>query len=125
MLLVGEAAGIDIATGEGIAQAIEYGATAAAYLGRAFERDDLGFASWRRHVDRHHVGWSLRIRHLAYRAFYGHRRDALERMLPALTGLCTVAVEDFAGLPYSKLAIVRGAAQLLAGVIHERARDPA
>jgi len=124
VLLVGEAAGIDIATGEGIAQAIEYGATAAPYLARAVARDDLGFASWRGYVDRHHVGWTLRIRHLSYRAFYGHRRDAVERMMPALGSLFRVALHDFAGLPMSKLAVVRGAGQLLAAYIHERARDP-
>jgi flavin-dependent dehydrogenase len=124
VLLVGEAAGIDIATGEGIAQAIEYGATAAPYLARAVARDDFGFASWRGYVDRHHVGWTLRIRHLSYRAFYGHRRDAVERMMPALGSLFRVALHDFAGLPMSKLAVVRGAGQLLAAYIHERARDP-
>jgi menaquinone-9 beta-reductase len=123
VLLVGEAAGIDIATGEGIAQAIEYGATAAPYLARAIERDDLGFANWRRYVDRHHVGWTLRIRHLCYRAFYGHRRDSVERMMPALTSLFRVGVQDFAGLPLSKLAIMHGAGQFLAAIIHERARD--
>lgn len=123
VLLVGEAAGIDIATGEGIAQAIEYGATAAPYLARAIERDDLGFANWRHYLDRHHVGWTLRIRHLCYRAFYGHRRDSVERMMPALSSLFRVGVQDFAGLPYSKLAIVHGAGQLLAAIIRERARD--
>jgi len=123
VLLVGEAAGIDIATGEGIAQAIEYGATAAPYLARAIDRDDLGFANWRRHVDRHHVGWALRIRHLCYRAFYGHRRESVERMMPAMTSLFRVGVQDFAGLPLSKLAIMHGAGQFLAAIIHERARD--
>ena len=49
VLLVGEAAGIDIATGEGIGQAIEYGAVAGPYLARALDRDDLGFADWRQH----------------------------------------------------------------------------
>lgn len=123
VMLVGEAAGIDIATGEGIAQAIEYGGTAATYLARAHERDDFGFASWRRYVDRHHIGWSLRIRHLCYRAFYGHRRDSLERMMPALSSLLRVGVQDFAGQPLSKLALAHGASQFLAAYIHERARD--
>ncbi len=123
VLLVGEAAGIDIATGEGIAQAIEYGGSAAAYLARAHERDDFGFASWRRYVDRHHIGWSLRIRHLCYRAFYGHRRDSMERMMPALSSLLRVGVQDFAGQPLSKLALAHGASQFLAAYVHERARD--
>ena len=123
VLLVGEAAGIDIATGEGIAQAIEYGATAAPYLARAIERDDFGFANWRGYVDRHHIGWALRIRHLCYRAFYGQRRASVERMMPALSSLFRVGVQDFAGLPLSKLAIVHGAGQFLAALIHERARN--
>jgi menaquinone-9 beta-reductase len=123
VLLVGEAAGIDIATGEGIAQAIEYGVTAAPYLARAFERDDLGFANWRRYVARHHVGWQMRIRHLCYRWFYGDRRDTVERIMPKLPQLFRVGVEDFAGLPISKLALAHGAGQFLAAYIHERARD--
>ena len=123
VLLVGEAAGIDIATGEGIAQAIEYGTTAAGYLAHAIDRGDFGFANWRRYVDRHHIGWALRIRHLCYRAFYGHRRDMVERLMPQLTSLFRVGVQDFAGLPLSKLAIAHGAAQFLAAIIHERARD--
>ena len=123
VLLVGEAAGIDIATGEGIAQSIEYGAIAAPYLARAIRRDDLRFANWTRYVDRHHVGWTLRIRHLCYRAFYGHRRPTVERMMPALTALMRIGVEDFAGLPMSKLAVVRGAGQFLAAYIRENARD--
>jgi flavin-dependent dehydrogenase len=121
VLLVGEAAGIDIATGEGIAQALEYGALAGSYLARALARDDLGFASWRRHVDRHHVGWQLRIRHACYRAFYGERRDAIERVLPRIAQLVRVGVQDFAGKPLSKLALVRGAAQYVAAWARERA----
>ncbi|MFT3699218.1 MAG: NAD(P)/FAD-dependent oxidoreductase [Kofleriaceae bacterium] len=123
VLLVGEAAGIDIATGEGIAQAIEYGATAGGYLAAAFERDDFGFANWRGYVDRHHIGWALRIRHLCYRWFYGQRREAVERMMPELTSLFKVGVQDFAGVPLGKLAIMRGALQFVGAYIHERARD--
>lgn len=116
VLLVGEAAGIDIATGEGIAQAIEYGAVAGPYLAHALERDDLGFASWRRVVDLRHVGWQLRIRHACYRAFYSARRDSVERILPKLSALFRVGVQDFAGKPMSKLAMLRGGAQLLAAL---------
>jgi menaquinone-9 beta-reductase len=114
VLLVGEAAGIDIATGEGIGQAIEYGAIAGPYLARALADDDLGFAGWRRAVDLHHLGLQLRVRHAAYRAFYGKGRATLERMLPRLPALLRASVEDFAGLPVSGLGLVRGAAQLLA-----------
>ncbi len=119
VLLVGEAAGIDIATGEGIAQAIEYGKAAGGYLVRALERDDLRFSSWRGHVDRRHVGWQLRIRHACYRAFYGSHRDAVERIMPRIGKLFRVGVQDFAGRPLSKLAIAQGAAQFLAALARE------
>jgi flavin-dependent dehydrogenase len=114
VLLAGEAAGIDIATGEGIGQAIEYGAVAGPYLARALARDDLGFADWARAVEKHHLGWQLGIRHGCYRAFYGRRRPTIERLMPRLTALFRLGVQDFAGVPLSKLAMMRGAAQFLA-----------
>ncbi len=114
VLLAGEAAGIDIATGEGIGQAIEYGAVAGPYLARALARDDLGFTDWRRTVEKHHLGWQLGIRHGCYRAFYGRRRAKIERLMPRLSALFRLGVQDFAGVPMSKLAMVRGAAQFLA-----------
>jgi flavin-dependent dehydrogenase len=122
VLLVGEAAGIDIATGEGIAQAIEYGSLAGAYLANALDRDDLGFSDWRRRVEHHHVGWQLRIRHWAYRQFYGHRREKIERMMPKMTALLGVGVQDFAGQRVSRLALLRGGAQLLRAYAAEKAR---
>ena len=112
VLLVGEAAGIDIATGEGIAQSIEYGALAGPYLARALARDDLGFDTWRAHVDRHHLGIQLRIRHAGYRLFYGEGRVTIERVLPVVRGLLEAGVQDFAGRPLSKLSLLRGAGQL-------------
>ncbi len=116
VLLVGEAAGIDIATGEGIGQAIEYGAVAGPYLARALTRDDLQFTTWRRTVERHHLGWQLAVRHGCYRAFYGRRRPTIERLMPRIPKLFQVAVQDFAGVPLSRLALMRGAGQLMAAV---------
>ncbi|MGN6106203.1 MAG: NAD(P)/FAD-dependent oxidoreductase [Kofleriaceae bacterium] len=113
ILLAGEAAGIDIATGEGIGQAIEYGAVAGPYLARALARDDLGFTDWRRAIERHHLGWQMSIRHGCYRAFYGRRRPKIERAMPKLTQLFKLGVQDFAGVPMSKLAMVRGAGQFI------------
>jgi flavin-dependent dehydrogenase len=119
VLLVGEAAGIDIATGEGIAQAIEYGAVAARTLTHAFDRDDFGFAGWRRAVDLDHVGWQLRIRHACFRAFYGPRRPRIERMLGRLGPLLQVGARDFAGTPHSALDIMRGGALLIGALVRE------
>ena len=118
VMLVGEAAGIDIATGEGIGQAIEYGAVAGPYLARALEADQLGFADWRRAIDLHHLGLQMRVRHAAYRAFYGAGRATLERMIPRLPALLRAGVEDFAGAPVSGLGLVRGVAQFFAAALH-------
>jgi flavin-dependent dehydrogenase len=122
VILVGEAAGIDIATGEGIAQAIEYGSVAGPYLVAALARDDLGFADWRRHVTRHHLGRQLRIRHAMYRAFYGPRRLAFENLVPKIGLLLQAGAQDFAGTPISKLAVARGAVTLFAGLVREGLR---
>ena len=116
VMLVGEAAGIDIATGEGIGQAIEYGSVAGPYLGAALARDDLGFRDWRRTIERHHLGRQMRIRYGCYRAFYGKRRALLERLMPRMPAFMRVGVQDFAGAPISKLGMLRGVGQLVRGV---------
>jgi menaquinone-9 beta-reductase len=121
VILVGEAAGIDIATGEGIAQAIEYGALAGDYLARAFETGDVGFRGWRGAVARHHVGWQLWIRHACYRAFFSERRPTLERLLPQARALLQLGVNDFAGVPMSAFTLARGAGQLLRALVRETA----
>ncbi|MCX5743725.1 MAG: NAD(P)/FAD-dependent oxidoreductase [Proteobacteria bacterium] len=118
-ILVGEAAGIDIATGEGIGQAIEYGAVAGPYLATALDDDQLGFADWRAAIDRHHLGIQMRVRHACYRALYGVHRDIVERSIPRITGLLEVGIQDFAGLPIDKLALARGAMQWVASVVRD------
>jgi flavin-dependent dehydrogenase len=122
VILVGEAAGIDIATGEGIAQAIEYGAVAGPYLARALTGGALDFGDWRGVVDRAHVGWQLWVRHACYRAFFSPGRARLERMVPSLRAMLGVGVKDFAGAPQSVTGVMRGAAQLIAAVSREAFR---
>ena len=48
--------------------------------------------------------------------FYGERRPTIERVLPRLPALIRVGVQDFAGMPLSKLAMLRGAGQFLAAL---------
>lgn len=122
VLLVGEAAGIDIATGEGIGQAIEYGSVAGPYLVRALERDRLLFSDWRHTVDKHHLGWQLRIRHACYRVFYGRHRGSAEELLPQVPAMFRVGVQDFAGIPLSPLALMRGAGQFLRAYARHKMR---
>jgi menaquinone-9 beta-reductase len=122
VLLVGEAAGIDIATGEGIGQAIEYGALAGPYLARAFARDRLGFSDWTHTVSRRHLGKQLWIRHACYRWFYGPERELAEALLPRIGALFSVGVQDFAGVPLSKARIVRGLGQFVAAFARAKLR---
>jgi len=123
VLLVGEAAGIDIATGEGIGQAIEYGSLAGPYLARAFDRDNLRFSDWTRTVTGRHLGKQLRIRHACYRWFYGENRPMIERVLPKIPALFRVGVQDFCGESLSKLSILRGLGQLTAALAREKMRS--
>ena len=120
VLLVGEAAGIDIASGEGIGQAIEYGALAGGYLARALGDGDLGFADWRRTVDRHHLGLQLRLRHAAHRVFYGRGRPTLERLLPRMPAAMRAGLQDFAGVPVSGLGVIQGVGQFVAAALRTR-----
>ncbi|HZJ65638.1 MAG TPA: hypothetical protein VFD36_19145, partial [Kofleriaceae bacterium] len=117
VLLVGEAAGIDIATGEGIGQAIEYGALAGPYLARALSDDDLGFADWRTAIARHHLGRQLWIRHAAHRVFYGRGRPTVERILPRVTALARAGEVLDAGVPISPLGVLRGVGQLVGAAL--------
>lgn len=62
VLLVGEAAGADALLGEGIAQAVQYGALAGDYLARAWGRRAFGFEDWRRTVWRSSLGADSLVR---------------------------------------------------------------
>ena len=64
VLLIGEAAGIDPVTGEGIAQAIQYGAVAGSYVARKLRTRDLFFDDWRHEVMGSMIGHDLSVRTL-------------------------------------------------------------
>ena len=71
VMLVGEAAGIDPLTGEGIAQAIAYGAFAGPYLAEKLSGRDLTFADFAGRLTRSQVGIELGIRPVFCRGFLG------------------------------------------------------
>jgi flavin-dependent dehydrogenase len=113
VLLAGEAAGIDIATGEGIAQAIAYGALAGPYLARAFEAEDFGFEDWLDTVEDADEGRRLLLRHKAYRWMFGPERPVVERILRGAPGLVRLAAQGFAGKPHPPGVWPRTAAALV------------
>jgi flavin-dependent dehydrogenase len=119
-MLVGEAAGIDPATGEGIAQAIEFGAMAGAFLARELARAGAGPVAverWQREVSRSRLARDLRIRTRLMGWFYGPARGEVDRFLVESQDALFIGCQHFAAQPYDwpKIAKVlgRGGARLL------------
>jgi flavin-dependent dehydrogenase len=107
VLLVGEAAGIDPLTGEGIAQAIRYGHFAGRYLAAKLQQGDLGFSDFQRRLTLSGVGRELAIRSQLMPYFYGRRRAYIERFLQSSPEFVGVGLQHFAGRRMSRRKIAR------------------
>ncbi|MBE7483789.1 MAG: NAD(P)/FAD-dependent oxidoreductase [Polyangiaceae bacterium] len=114
VLLVGESAGIDPVTGEGIAQAIYYGSSAAKYLARKLAARDLGFEDWPSEIRRSSIGRDLMVRTLGVPLFYGAPRANVEAFLHAAPEFIRLGCQHFGGKPWSKAALARAGARVLA-----------
>ena len=80
VILVGDAAGIDPALGEGIAQSMDYGDLAANSVIDAFGRGDFSFGDYKDRLLRHPLGRSLQTRTRLARRLYGRLSPDLERL---------------------------------------------
>ena len=110
VLLVGEAAGIDPITGEGIAQAIHYGAAGGRYLARKLSVErDLRFDDWPAEVRSNHVGRDLWVRTLGLPLFYGRHRPHIERFVLSTPDFVRVGLQHFAGKRWSAASLARAA----------------
>jgi flavin-dependent dehydrogenase len=109
-LLVGEAAGIDAVTGEGIAQAIEYGACAGRYLAEKLARGDFSFRDWPARLAKSKVGIDLRARHYLLPFYFGRHRGWFERHFTMHPEFVAASVEQFAGRSVSQLTWARATA---------------
>lgn len=111
-LLIGEAAGIDPLFGEGIAQAIAYGALAGEYLASRLARGDLRFHDWTERVGRSPLGVDLRARRRLLRRVYmeGRGRDLIEQSVLDQPPLLQLGMNYFGGGPFSILTTVRALA---------------
>jgi menaquinone-9 beta-reductase len=118
-LLVGEAAGIDPVTGEGIAQAIQYGAAAGAYLARKCGSREFEFGDWSREIRKTSIGRDLEVRAALVDLAYGRHRPAVERFLIETPEVLDVGLAHFAGRRYPKGAAARAA---LAALVHTARR---
>jgi flavin-dependent dehydrogenase len=123
VLLVGEAAGIDPVTGEGIAQAIQYGAVAGRYLANKLRNRDLRFDDWRAEIRATMVGRDLYVRTLGLPLFYGPRRPAIERFLLHTPEFVRVGLQHFAGNRWSRAALLRAAKNALLHTARSLAAD--
>lgn len=113
-VLVGEAAGIDPVTGEGIAQAVQFGATAGAYLAEKVRRGAADCRDWPSAVRRSPVGRDLLVRSSAVDVAFGRYRPSVERFLMESPEFLGLGLRHFAGLPFSKPALLRTALAALA-----------
>jgi flavin-dependent dehydrogenase len=114
MMLVGEAAGIDPVTGEGIAQAIEYGVLAGRFLASRPSSVD----GWADVLARSRLARDLRIRTRFAHLFYGPERPSVERFFTHAPDALHVGCQHFAAQGYDWLylgeAVARGAAMIAA-----------
>jgi flavin-dependent dehydrogenase len=110
VVLVGEAAGIDALSGEGIPQAVEYGAFAGPYLAEKIAARDFRFDDWTARFARSKVGFDLRFRERLLPYYFGRHRARLERHLVMMPAFVICSMEQFAGLPISNMLFARGVA---------------
>jgi flavin-dependent dehydrogenase len=110
-LLAGEAAGIDPVLGEGIPQAIEYGALAGRYLAEKLAQNDLSFRDWTATVGASRLGRDLRLRAAFFERYYENPlRDPIERYVLSGPAILRAGLRYFGGKPVSRADRLRALA---------------
>lgn len=113
VLLVGEAAGVDPVLGEGLAQAIGYGAVAGPYVAARLREGRLAFSDWKPTLLSSPVGRDLRRRLWALPHVYGAARPRTERWLSGCQPLATAGMHYFAGARVPRGVLVRALLSLV------------
>ena len=124
VILIGEAAGIDPITGEGIAQAILYGEVLAPYLLAKLDARELSFADWPRSLARTVLGLDLRVRHVLCRRFFGPARTFYERSFIETQAGLDVGIRYFGGLPLGKGSMAKLGWSTLSKLVKHRDEAP-
>jgi len=125
IMLVGEAAGIDGLTGEGIAQAIAYGAFAGPYLAEKLALREFSFSDFASRLERSPVGFELRVRGRAIPYYFGPHRALIERFVLSTPDFFAMGLEHFAGRKLSRARLARSAVSFgLQLLSRERSRAP-
>ncbi|MEK6606221.1 MAG: NAD(P)/FAD-dependent oxidoreductase [Myxococcota bacterium] len=124
-MLVGEAAGVDAVTGEGIPQAIEHGAIAGAFLADAVATR-RPIACWNGVVRRSRATRDLRVRRFVMRRIFGEARPDVEAYTLGCRNALDVGCRQFAAMPLPPLALAEALAHggwhLLAGAARRALR---
>lgn len=115
-MLVGESAGIDPISGEGIAQALEGGARAGAFLAR-WDGSTAGLAAWQQVLARSRLGWDLWVRSRGTPVFYGAQRPRLERAFAHSPALLEAGAVHWAGGVPGPGLLSRGLAAAAVGAL--------
>ena len=105
LALIGEAAGVDPITGEGLAQAIEYGVLFGSFL-PAVLAGKRPLHDWTEVVHGSRLGRDLRARSALVETFFGADRPAIERLFTAHPAVLRVGCRHFAGLPQEPFDLV-------------------
>jgi flavin-dependent dehydrogenase len=111
-LLVGDAAGVDPLTGEGIPQAIAHGRMAGDYLAQRLDDGDLGFGDFTERWRSTTTGFDLSLRATLSHHFFGQRRAAFERFLVGTPAFVSATLELFSGRRVSRWGLARSALSL-------------
>lgn len=97
VMLVGEAAGVDPITGEGIAEAIQYGSVAGTYLAHKLRTGQPDLTDWRRHILRSPVGADLLLRRWGAFLCFKYARRPTELLFAHVPRVLDLAAGLFAG----------------------------
>jgi flavin-dependent dehydrogenase len=122
-MLVGEAAGIDPVTGEGIGQAIEFGLMAGRFLAHLLGSSRSGplrVDGWGEEVARSRLARDLGIRSRFARLYYGPRRPEVERLFMRSSAGLLVGCRHFGAQPQDWGQVGRIAAGVAARVVATR-----
>ena len=98
IVLIGEAAGVDPITGEGIAQALLYGEALAPYLSQKLKDGELSFADWPGALRATRLGWDMAMRDRLCRRFFGPARSWFEDNFAQTPEGLEIGVQYFGGL---------------------------
>ena len=97
VMLAGEAAGVDPITGEGIAEAIQYGAIAGPYLAEKVARNEPSLADWPGYLVRSTVGADLFLRRWGAFLCFKYARRPVEVLFARVPRFLDLATGLFAG----------------------------